>query len=63
MCNPLPHNIEEVKSLSIGQQAPDFSSLTPEGKEVKLSDFRGPVRSFWIFGLPLVCAHSREEEP
>src|SRR5699024_8856478 len=34
-------HMEEIKPLSIGQIAPDFASLTPEGEEVKLSDLRG----------------------
>lgn len=50
----LPADAKEMgtntpKLLAVGTPAPDFSALTPEGKTVRLSDFKGKtvVLDFW----------------
>ncbi len=57
----LSERVDKLEKVAVGNPAVDFTSVTPEGEQLSLSDFRGKyvLINFWASW----CPYCREENP
>ncbi|MFP4287786.1 MAG: redoxin domain-containing protein [Bacteroidales bacterium] len=57
----LSERVDKLEKVAVGNPAVDFTSVTPSGEELSLSDFRGKyvLINFWASW----CPYCREENP